>query len=207
MKIDVFVSYHNDSSRNIADLVVSRLEGAGVRCWYAPRDVEGSYAGSIKRAIDNCSIFLLLLNKAASNSPHVLNELELAHENRNIKIIPFHIDDKKSDMSDDVNYYISRIHWIDGTSPTIFERIDELTQKVLDALGRPLPSNENNVSQEETQSQNEDHSSLFEYTELYHDYRIETLLPTDKNHIVIPSSYNGKPFVLLTTVLLVIAKR
>ena len=38
MQIDVFVSYHTESSRTIVEAIVNKLEHDGVRCWYAPLD-------------------------------------------------------------------------------------------------------------------------------------------------------------------------
>ena len=77
MDIDVFVSHHTDSSINIVKAIVNQLESCGVRCWYAPRDTVDVYSTSIVKAISKCKIFLLILNKPASESEHVLSELEL----------------------------------------------------------------------------------------------------------------------------------
>ncbi|MBS3753286.1 MAG: toll/interleukin-1 receptor domain-containing protein [Anaerolineales bacterium] len=52
---DVFVSY-STKDKEVADAVVSAHEKAGVRCWYAPRDVEpgADWADSITKAIHQC---------------------------------------------------------------------------------------------------------------------------------------------------------
>lgn len=139
MKIDVFISYHTDSSRHIVDAIVNNLEHSGIRCWYAPRDVEGNYAGSIKRAIDACSVFLIILNKAASESRHVLNEIDLAFSRSDVTILPFHVAD--NDISDDARYYLGRIHWIDAMTPDLSNHIQDLNSRVLKVLGRtPQPT-------------------------------------------------------------------
>jgi len=36
---DVFISYSTED-KAVADAVVSVLENEGIRCWYAPRDIE-----------------------------------------------------------------------------------------------------------------------------------------------------------------------
>ncbi len=125
---DVFISYHAESSRSIVEAIVNKLESNGIRCWYAPRDVEGSYAGSIAAAVNSCSVFVLVLNKAASESPHVLNELEMMSwrisKNEPVRVIPLRIADE--DISDDAKYYIRKLHWIDAAGKSAEEQAEAL---------------------------------------------------------------------------------
>ena len=136
MYIDVFISHHTASSLQVVEAIANKLESNGIRCWYAPRDTEGAFAGSIAEAINACSAFLIVLNKPASESPHVLNELNMVTSRlarkENVSIMPFHIADK--DISADARYYLGRIHWIDAMTPPIEKRIDELTEKMLHVL-------------------------------------------------------------------------
>lgn len=145
MNNDVFISHHTDSSLHIVKAIVNKLESSGVKCWYAPRDTEGDYAGSIANAIDNCKIFLLILNKNASESPHVLNELNLVTERlskkEEVSIIPFHISD--DDISAEAKYYIGRMHWIDAMTPPMYERVDELVDKIAGLLDKNISDFEN----------------------------------------------------------------
>ena len=76
-KIDVFLSYEH-SMKSVVDHICAALEQDGIRCWYAPRDVMGDYATSIMNAIDEARVFVVVLNNAASESVHVLNEVENA---------------------------------------------------------------------------------------------------------------------------------
>ena len=128
MDIDVFVSHHTSTSLHIVEAIVNKLEAAGIRCWYAPRDTEGSYAGIIAKAIASCRVFLLILNKPASESPHVLNEIDLVTKRlakkENVSIIPFHTAD--DEIADDAQYYLGRLHWIDAMTPPMYKRVDEL---------------------------------------------------------------------------------
>ena len=78
-KTDVFLSYEH-SLKSIVDRICAELENDGIRCWYAPRDVIGDYATSIVSAIDEASVFVVLLNNESSRSPHVLNEVEMAYK-------------------------------------------------------------------------------------------------------------------------------
>ena len=138
MKIDVFVSHHTSTSLHIVEGIVNKLEGSGLKCWYAPRDTQGHYAGSIADAVETCSVFLLVLNKPASESFHVLNELALVCDRlakgESVHVIPFHVADQ--DISRDARYYIKRMHWIEAIEPPMYARIDELVGHINSLLGR-----------------------------------------------------------------------
>lgn len=140
MNNDVFISHHTDSSLHIVRAIVNKLESNNIKCWYAPRDTEGDYAGSIANAIEECRIFLLILNKDASESPHVLNELNLVTERlskrEEVNIIPFHISD--NDISSEAKHYIGRMHWIDAMTPPMYKRVDELVDKIAGLLDKNI---------------------------------------------------------------------
>lgn len=133
--IDVFISYQHES-KLIADNICSVLESKGIRCWYAPRDVRGDYATSIVEAIENCKVFVLVLNPVASESPHVLNEVEMAYQRilkGEITIIPFKVED--GDFSKAMEYYVKRLHWIDAANGSFEKAILELYEKLVPILG------------------------------------------------------------------------
>lgn len=140
MNNDVFISHHTDSSLHIVKAIVNKLESNGVKCWYAPRDTEGDYAGSIASAIENCKVFLLILNKDSSESPHVLNELALVtkrlSKKEEVSIIPFHISD--NDISREARYFLERFHWIDAMTPPMYQRVDELVDKIARLLDKNI---------------------------------------------------------------------
>lgn len=132
MNYDVFISYHTKSARNITEAVCNELESRKIRCWYAPRNTMDEYAGSIAKVINNSKIFLLILNKEASDSFDCLNEINLACERirkgEQVHIVPFQIDDK--DISSDAKYYLGRFHWIDAITPPLEKRIKELADRI-----------------------------------------------------------------------------
>ncbi len=137
MKIDVFISYEH-KSKSIADSIVSSFEQDKIRCWYAPRDVIGDYATSIVEAIENASVFILILSGESSNSPHVLNEVEMAYkknieQSQTITIVPFKV--SNDELSRAMEYYIKRIHWIDATTSGMEAAITDLKKKVKRLLG------------------------------------------------------------------------
>ncbi len=137
MNIDVFISYEH-KSKSIADSIVSSFEKDKIRCWYAPRDVIGDYATSIVEAIESTSVFILILSGDSSNSPHVLNEVEMAYkknieQSQAITIIPFRV--SNDELSRAMEYYIKRMHWIDATTNSLEAAITDLKKKVKRVLG------------------------------------------------------------------------
>ena len=137
MEIDVFVSHHTESSLHIVEAIVNKLEAAGIRCWYAPRDTHGLYASEIYNMIQKCKVFLLILNGKASYSFDVGNEINIAcdrvREGDPIDIIPFQIDN--DEISPDAKYYLRRFHWIDAVTPPMYKRIEELVNYISRHLG------------------------------------------------------------------------
>ena len=133
--MDVFISYEHQS-KSVADNICAVLESKGVRCWYAPRDVYGDYATSIVDAIEACKVFILILNENASNSPHVLNEVEMAYKRimeGEITIVPFKLDEGM--LSKAMEYYVKRLHWIDAVSEPLEQSINKLYDQLVPILG------------------------------------------------------------------------
>lgn len=148
--MDVFISYEHES-KSIADNICSVLEGKGVRCWYAPRDVYGDYATAIVEAIERCKVFILVLNHNSSESPHVLNEVEMAYKrilNGEITIIPFKVD--TGILSKAMEYYVKRLHWIDASCAPLDRAIQELYQKLVPILGLEQAEEKSSASDHET---------------------------------------------------------
>ena len=52
MAHDVFISY-STADKTAADAVCAILEGNGVRCWIAPRDIMRGGLGRVDRQIDS----------------------------------------------------------------------------------------------------------------------------------------------------------
>jgi len=132
---DVFISYEKET-KTIADNICNTLEKNNIRCWYAPRDVEGEYAQAIVNAIRNSKVFILILTGKSSRSNHVLNEVETAYkemENNPLVILPFKLTDEV--LSDAMTYYIKRFHWIDAASCDLNAAIGELLEKTKNILG------------------------------------------------------------------------
>ncbi len=134
MAIDVFVSYHTDTSLDIAKAVVQKLESQGLRCWYQDRDTRGAFGGVIKRTIEECSAFVVILNGQAARSRHVLNEVALAFDREELEILPIRM--TRDSLGDDMEYYLHRIHQINGHSRSLEAALEDLCRRTLRALGR-----------------------------------------------------------------------
>ena len=69
MPFDAFISY-SSKDKIAADAACAVLEGAGVRCWIAPRDIRagGEYGAAIVEAIDQCRVMVLIFSSSANDS-------------------------------------------------------------------------------------------------------------------------------------------
>src|SRR5215813_2561150 len=81
MPHDVFISYEK-TDHVIATAICARLEGVGVKCWIAPRDVAGNYAAAIVKAIKSSKVMVVVLSPQANTSDFVAKEVERAASNR-----------------------------------------------------------------------------------------------------------------------------
>jgi TIR domain-containing protein len=134
MAHDVFIS-HSSNNRAVANAACAALEGIGIRCWIAPRDVlpGRSYSGEITRAIQQSRAFVLIFSEHSNNSEQVLREVQLA-ANSHLHIVQFRID--AVSPSDDLEYYLSGPRWLDAVTPPLENHLDQLrsSMKALLAL-------------------------------------------------------------------------
>jgi hypothetical protein len=128
MAHDVFISYSNQN-RTVALAMCSVLEGKGIRCWIAPRDVlsGADWAESIISAIESARVMVLVFSHHTNQSRHVLREVERA-VNAGVAIVPFRLEDIAYSKS--LSYFLATCHWLDAMSPPLQERINELCDTV-----------------------------------------------------------------------------
>ena len=129
---DVFLSY-SSKDKTTADAVVSDLEGHGIKCWYAPRDITPGqeWVSAINDAIKGCRLFILLYTDRSNESGQVANEIALAFNSKKT-IIPFKLSD--ASMSSELEYYLTRVQWLDAVNVPYDEGIERLrtyTDKIL----------------------------------------------------------------------------
>jgi TPR repeat protein/serine/threonine protein kinase len=111
----VFVSYSDDDG-GIASALCSALEAEAIRCWMAPRDVQGGwpYSGQITQAIREARVLLLILSKASNRSKQVLREVERAAHCQ-CHLLTFRIE--AIAPGDDLAYFLGADNWVDGFRP------------------------------------------------------------------------------------------
>lgn len=129
---DVFISYsHID--KKYADAICHHLEEAGIKCWYAPRNIPvgAIWAESIIDAIHTNKVFVIIISRHSVISNQVYKEISLAKEN-NLKIIPFKISRVK--ISGDIHSLLETGHWLDAMDKLLYTSLDQLHQKVCEHL-------------------------------------------------------------------------
>lgn len=134
MKNFVFISY-SSNDKPIADALCHYLEENSIPCWIAPRDIlpGQTWAGSIIKAIKNCSVMVLIYSQNSNSSHQVANEIDKAFSN-NKPIIPFMLD--CTPMNEDYEYYLSRKHWLEAY-PEYKSKFPDLL-KAVSALISPI---------------------------------------------------------------------
>ena len=139
MAHDVFISY-SSKDKIIADAICANFESDGIRCWYAPRDIEPGeeWASSIIGAINKAKIMLLIFTDFANDSKQVLREVGYAADAGAV-IIPFRL--TENEPSAGFSYYLKSIHWLDAIN-------DELESSILQlrTLCRNILYGKNNTS-------------------------------------------------------------
>lgn len=123
----VFIS-HSSKDAELAKAICHYLEDDGIRCWLAPRDIDGSdWAGCIMRGIHQCDVFVVVVSKHSIASPEVIKEVTEATRACQY-ILPFKTDEEM--LSDRLRYHLAPCHWLDAVTPPMKEHIDELIGRI-----------------------------------------------------------------------------
>jgi len=135
MPHDVFISY-SSKDKPAADATVAVLEGRGIRCWIAPRDIVpgAEWSESIIEAIEGARVMVLLFSDHANHSPQIKREVERA-VNRGVVIVPVRLEDVQPAKS--LEYFISTPHWLDAFTPPLKKHIEYLAETVQHVLKNP----------------------------------------------------------------------
>lgn len=147
---DVFISY-STKDRTIADAVCNALESDRIRCWYAPRDVQGGadWAASIMQAIGDARVVVYLLTENSRASEDVTREVQHAFR-KGKTVIPFRLEDITATPS--LEYYLEHVHWLDAFPPPLEEHTAKLGAHVRanleanEAAEKPEPEGEERKS-------------------------------------------------------------
>jgi hypothetical protein len=115
MTHQVFLSY-SKPDRDCAFEILERLEGEGIKCWIAPRDITPSadWAAAIMDAISSAHIMVLVFSAASNQSQQVRREVERA-VHKDLNVLPFRIEDVQPSKS--LEFFLSTQHWMDAFPP------------------------------------------------------------------------------------------
>jgi len=130
---DVFIS-HSSSDSNLAYSICEYLEQRNIRCWIAPRDVQGGieYAESIILGIRQCKIMVVVFTESANSSIFVKNEVERAF-NYKSTIIPLKIDQTVPSAA--LELFLGSVHWLDASQGKPEASFESLYQTCARTLG------------------------------------------------------------------------
>jgi hypothetical protein len=137
MQGDVFIS-HSKEDRTVANAAVAMLEGRGIRCWIAPRDITPGldWSAEIIDAIEHARVMVLIYSAKSNASQQIKREVERA-VSQGIPIVTFRLDDVP--MNKSLEYFISTPHWLDAMTPPLERHLDYLAETVALLLARTGP--------------------------------------------------------------------
>src|SRR5687768_9378853 len=137
----VFISYAVKDAQ-MADKVCRALEGEGIKCWMAPRDVPPGtqYEEVIVDAIAASPLLVLILSAHSNESPDVRREIQNAcARGSRTQIIPFRI--AAVAYSKALRYYLNSVQWLDASAPPLENHLRRLVEHVRTLLPprQPIP--------------------------------------------------------------------
>ena len=140
---DVFISY-STKNKNIADAIVADFEQHEIKCWYAPRDIipGEEWVSAITSALEQSKALVLIYTDESNKSRQVMNEIAVAF-NAGITIVPFKLSDEE--MSSELEYYLTRVHWMDAVTKPLKENISALREYMDVIIHTPYAGNPGHV--------------------------------------------------------------
>jgi tetratricopeptide (TPR) repeat protein len=125
---DVFISY-SSKDKPTADAACAVIEGRGMRCWIAPRDIlpGQDWGEAIVDAISASRVFLLVFSSHANDSQQIKREVERAVHHA-LPIIPLRIEDVLP--QDALEYFLSTPHWLDAFNPPMARHLEHLADVI-----------------------------------------------------------------------------
>lgn len=137
---DVFLSY-SKANKVLADALCHHLEGEGIRCWIAPRDVQPGedWTDAITKAIQETAALVMLYTAESLESRHVKSEVRAAFDRGRI-IIPVRVCDLAPVGG--FNHLLGSSHWIDAfpdSLPAYFPQVVSTLKRLLSGEQSGLP--------------------------------------------------------------------
>ena len=136
--MDVFISYASED-RDVAGHVCAALEGEGIRCWIAPRDIRPgeTYAQAIVAGIKQARAMVVIFSSPANQSDNVVAEVDRAFQSQ-VPIIPFRIENLEP--GEKLEYYLSTRQWMDAWEGPFEQHLAKLAatvQSLLESAPQP----------------------------------------------------------------------
>ena len=135
-KKEVFLSY---STKNVelAHFLCNQMEGAGIKCWIAPRDIPSAtpWARAIVDGIEKAELVVLLVSEASLASEQVEKEIDIA-DGVKIAIIPVRIENVL--LTGALKYHLSNKQWVDALDDDKFKRFTPTVEAVLSKLNKSI---------------------------------------------------------------------
>lgn len=119
--------------------ICRRVEGRGVRCWIAPRDVAPGedYALRIGTEIDKAIGFVVVLSRESNRSRFVKAETEYAFNNGGLPIFPVRVEAiDKNDLDPGLKLFVGSSHIVDAIPAFREAALNRLAQDIARRVAR-----------------------------------------------------------------------
>ena len=136
LKNDIFISFSFKDFDLVNKIAETLSQKYGLKVWMCSKELHGGdqYYKIIPKEIRNSKIFLFVYSKNSLESKEIPSEILIARHSEKV-IIPFLTD--FSDLEDtDVEYFLITLNYVDGTRPTLENRIDDLSQSIYSSLSK-----------------------------------------------------------------------
>jgi len=132
---EVFVSYAS-ADRDNAFRIASFLEGEGISCWIAPRDVPPGmeYGAAILQGIETSRALVLVLSEESNDSQFVRKEVERAVSKAK-PVLPVRI--REVTPSGSLEFFISSSQWVDAWRSPMEQHLTQLAAAIRAIGGAP----------------------------------------------------------------------
>lgn len=130
----VFLSYSTNDTP-LLEQIARDLEGAGHRCWYAPRNVPDNtpnWPRAIVEAIAKSRLMVILVTKQSMESEQVLREVTIAADEK-IPLLPFSIE--RIVLPPDFKYFFSTGQRLELAGVPTEQALERLRASVATRLG------------------------------------------------------------------------
>ena len=138
---DVFISYHrSDSMSELARNIARKLESMGISCWYDTRNIYyDDFVKVILSELEQCKVFLLLLDRGAQESNYVRLEVRNSFPEYGKRITPLFLKIGRFEVERTLYAYINNYNIPFYDSPKSVDA-GKLARQISRILGVKSPS-------------------------------------------------------------------